>query len=344
MIQINKQNVKQYLIQKGFLNEDEKLEVFELSGGVSSVLLKLHVRGKCLVLKQPLEKLKVKAKWTAPLWRSHVEAKCMSFLSSILPKGSVPELIFDDADNYIIIMSCIPEEATLWKDDLMKGNVDLRVAQKAGKYLAIIQNETFGNDRIKEEFSRAPLGGLASYYRVLVEAHPDLTEEIEALINFSISNKVSLTLADYNPKNIFVKDDEITLIDLEAAHWGDQSFDPAMLMTHLLLKSVYNFHIKERYIDAVRVFWKTYNSELEHKIAGLEEKIVKHIGTLLLARVDGKSPVKYLNEEKRKIPRAVGRRILLYHYSTIQQVTDCLNEQIENFILKKEGKNRNETH
>jgi len=329
MIRINRENVKNYLIQKGLLKENEKLEVYELSGGVSSILLKLIMGKKCWVLKQPLEKMRVKAEWTAPLWRSHREAKCIRLLSAILPKGSVPQLIFNDPDNYIIIISCSPKGAVLWKEDLMKGNVNLKVAKKAGEYLAIIQNETFKNDKIRKEFSRAPLGGLANYYRVLEKPHPDLVEEIEALINFSVNNKACLTLADFNPKNIFVKNSKIMLIDLEGAHWGDQSFDPALLITHLLLKATYNSHIKERYFDAVQTFWKTYNNKLKNKIENLEDKVVKHIGALLLARVDGKSPVKYLSKEKKKIPRTAGRKILLNHYSRIQQVIDYVDEQIK---------------
>jgi len=314
------------------LDENEKLEVYELlEGGVSSVLLKLVIGEKCWILKQPLEKMRVKTEWTAPLWRSHLEARCIRLLSAILPKGAVPQLIFNDPDNYLIIMSCAPRGATLWREELINGNVNLKIAEKAGEYLSIIQNETFKDDNIRKEFSRSPLGGLANYYRILEKPHPDLIKEIEALINFSVNNKVCLTLADFNPKNIFVKDDEIMLIDLEGAHWGDQSFDPAMLITHLLLKLVYNSHINERYIDAVQTFWEAYRRKLRNRNKGLEDKVVRHIGTLLLARVNGKSPVKYLSKEKREIPRTVGRKILLERCSRIQQVIDYIDEQVNVF-------------
>ena len=73
-----------------------------------------------------------------------------------------------------------------------------------------------------------------------------------------------------------------------------------------------------------------YNDKLKNKTVSLEDKVAKHIGALLLARVDGKSPVKYLDKEKRKIPEQP-EKILLNHYSRIQQIIDYVDEQIKTF-------------
>ncbi len=328
MIVINKHNIREYLLQRGVISKEKSLIVHPLSGGVSSTLLKLIINGRCFVLKQPLAKLKVSVEWSAPLWRSHVEAKCIRFLSTILPRGAVPKIILEDPVNHVIIMSCVSGGAVLWRDALMKGKVDPKVAEKAGFYLAIIQNKTFNDSSIKEQFCGYPLGKIDAYYKAIKPVHPDLKEQIEDVTNFSMNNRNVLMLSDFNPKNIFVKNNRITLIDLEGAHWGDQSFDPALLMTHLLLKSIFNCHIKKRYFEAVHAFWRAYRGSLRSSIKDLEAKVVMHIGALMLARVNGKSPVKYLNERGRATARSLGREILFKRYSTVQTVINRLNENI----------------
>ncbi|HWM44926.1 MAG TPA: aminoglycoside phosphotransferase family protein, partial [Burkholderiales bacterium] len=54
----------------------------------------------------------------------------------------------------------------------------------------------------------------------------------------------------------------------------------------------------------------------------IEERVATLLPALLLARVDGKSPVEYLTEENRGLVRAVARE-LLPNASTLRQVRDA---------------------
>ena len=54
----------------------------------------------------------------------------------------------------------------------------------------------------------------------------------------------------------------------------------------------------------------------------VEERVATLLPALLLARVDGKSPVEYLTEENRSLVRTAARE-LLPNASTLRQVRDA---------------------
>ena len=75
---------------------------------------------------------------------------------------------------------------------------------------------------------------------------------------------------------------------------------------------------------AAREFWKTLLTGfmLEPRAADdFERMTVRHLGGLMLARIDGKSPVEYIqNEETKEQVRRVAKRILLERPERLEEV------------------------
>ncbi len=97
----------------------------------------------------------------------------------------------------------------------------------------------------------------------------------------------------------------LLLLDFEVCFYGHPGFDIATLINHLLLKS---FHHGARgggnwrpTMIAIDAFWQTYLHTADQGLAALVERSAGHmLGALLLARIDGKSPVEYITDEAAK--------------------------------------------
>jgi 5-methylthioribose kinase len=86
--------------------------------------------------------------------------------------------------------------------------------------------------------------------------------------------------------------------------------DLGLCLCHLLLKAVKS--ADERYRELTRAFWQGYGREATFRpLTELQRSGIDHLGVCLLARVDGTSPVEYLDEGQREKVRRLGRRILL---------------------------------
>jgi aminoglycoside phosphotransferase (APT) family kinase protein len=129
---------------------------------------------------------------------------------------------------------------------------------------------------------------------------------------------------------MLVRGENIFLIDFEVVHWGDPSFDAAFLMNHLFLKAFHQPSASQQFIALVYDFWKTLVAALEPEAAvGLEVMTVRHLGGLMLARIDGKSPVEYIQDEETKEKvRRTATRILVEQPGRIGEVVDIVTEQI----------------
>ena len=88
-------------------------------------------------------------------------------------------------------------------------------------------------------------------------------------------------------------------IDFEVIHYGNPAFDAAFLLNHLLLKSFFKPAWAELYRVAAEQFWSTLFAEAP-AMNWLEASTIRQLGGLLLARIDGKSPVEYIRSETTK--------------------------------------------
>ena len=197
--------IGRYLASQGVLPIDAQLTVAPLGGGVSNIVLMVRTPSQCLVLKQALPELRVAAYWPSRIDRALREAEALRIVADHLPSGAVPEVYFIDAENYIYGMSCAPASATLWKEDLLAGEVEVPVAAAAGRILAqmhAIQDwevqDRFIDDEVFWQLRVDP------YYNTIAEKYPSVKPVIARAIAQMKARKLALVHGDYSPKNIFV--------------------------------------------------------------------------------------------------------------------------------------------
>ena len=148
------------------------------------------------------------------------------------------------------------------------------------------------------------------FYRTIARVHPDLSARVEALIaQMRGVPRPCLVLADFSPKNILVHARGLTLVDFETAHAGDPAFDLGFFLSHLLLKAVRAAPGHEPYLALTRSFRDAYLGRFD---AGEEDlafgrRVNAHAAACALARVDGTSPVDYLDPRARETVRRFAR-------------------------------------
>jgi aminoglycoside phosphotransferase (APT) family kinase protein len=114
------------------------------------------------------------------------------------------------------------------------------------------------------------------------------------------ARRLCIVHGDFSPKNVLVgRGPELWVIDFEVAHIGDPAFDVAFLLCHLMLKSLHRPQLAAEYDRCAVDFASTYQAGARPEVAPSWEYVLGHVGCLLLARVEGKSPAEYLTEEER---------------------------------------------
>lgn len=329
-----------YLVRHGVLSEEGAIgaETAALGGGVSNRVVRVVADGSRFVLKQPYSNLAVEDDWPADVTRVHNEAAASRAYRGILHSAgtdaiTAPEIVFEHETDHVIVSTCAPLGTETWKDELLDGRVDAALARRLGRALGTVHVRTEGDETIRERFAdTTPFVQLRidPYHETVAQRHPDVASAIRAETERVLGINRTLVHGDYSPKNTLVDQstDPATLwiIDFEVAHWGDPAFDVAFMLNHLLIKSVYNQDAQAAYFDAARAFWRAYREATGWAI---EEGIVRELAVLLLARVDGKSPVEYIRtEETAKVLRRLAKRLLEERVETLSTVFSMAHEEV----------------
>jgi 5-methylthioribose kinase len=323
MREIDATTAADYLRDAGWIPNDAEVLVRELSGGVSNIVLRVdHPSKSPFVLKQCRERLRVPMEWLARLDRIWTEHATLEVLRSILPEGIVPEILFEDRQNYLFAMTCAPDDAVTWKTHLMAGQVDSTVATRLGTILGTIHAEAPRHPALRGILSDTSLFDelrVDPYYRTIARAHPDLAPRINTLIDLMDrpEDERTLVLGDFSPKNILVHSAGLILLDFECAHAGDPAFDLGFFLSHLLLKTIRTGpqgpDRGSEYLELTRLFWSSYLDRRDINPGArseLERRASLHASACCLARVDGKSPVEYLDTRGQAAARSFGREAL----------------------------------
>jgi 5-methylthioribose kinase len=317
---LSPENAAEYLMRRGL---SQPRRVTALGGGVSNTVLLVEMSERRFVLKQALSKLRVEQDWFSDCSRVFRESAAIRQLAPYLPPGSLPEVLFEDRDNFVFAMSAAHVEAETWKTLLIRGQVDPQIAARIGQILVAILRATWRGPRWQTEFGDQTVFDqlrLDPYYRSTARAHPDLAGWFDRLICESSARRLSVVHGDWSPKNFLVHGDAVMAIDFEVAHFGDPAFDVAFLLNHLALKSFLKPQCKAICESAAMQFLETVRAGLPDGCDWLERATLAHLGGLMLARVDGKSPVEYLNETLRVKVRTVARELILKPPSSFREV------------------------
>lgn len=296
-LELSAANAAAYLRSQGI----EAYRVTELGGGVSNIVLRVESDRGPFVMKQALGRLRVEMEWLSDRRRILREEAAVRLLSKVLPPGSSPSVVFSDASNLLFAMTAAPDGSEPWKDRLLRGEIEDGVARASGRILAAMVGHSWHSREAEAEFGDQTVFRelrLDPYYRTTAARHPDLAVRFEALLRKTAARRHSLVHGDWSPKNLLVKGESVFAIDFEVIHYGDPSFDAAFLLNHLLLKSFYRPQWAQGYARLARTFWEEYTANLPPRCDWMEEAVIEHLGCLLLARIDGKSPVEYIREKE----------------------------------------------
>ncbi|WP_291390666.1 aminoglycoside phosphotransferase family protein [Devosia sp.] len=287
-----------------------RLEVEPLTGGVSSDIVRIRLAdGRLYCAKRALSQLKVATEWQAPVERNHYEVAWLRRANAIVP-GAAPRVIGEDRAHGIALLEYLPpEDYLLWKTELLAGHADPRVPVAVADALGRIHAATLGDPTAAAEFPTDALIDalrLDPYLRYTAGRHPALADRILAVLASTAGTRLALVHGDVSPKNILVSrhDGHPVLLDAECAWYGDPTFDAAFCLNHLVLKSIHLPALHETLLDQAQAFATAWLGHFPagHR-AGLAARTAALLPCLMLARVDGKSPVEYLTEPSRQVVR-----------------------------------------
>jgi len=280
-----------------------------LSGGVSNDVYAVSTGTRALIVKRALDKLRVAADWHADVQRLDTERRALELADAVIPSG-VPRILGYSSD--FLALEKAPVNWSDWKSCLLDRRADPRIAAALGHLLASLQRATKGIEGFTDTTVFRQLR-TEPFYVEVGRQFTALAPALQSLVDDLITESVCLVHGDFSPKNVLVSTaDEPAdpwIIDWEVAHRGNPSFDPAFLISHLLLKSLLHVETASEYERCAAAFLSEYRNN--GGLAADTSAIGRHTGALLLARVHGKSPVDYLDKAAQHRASQIGRRCLL---------------------------------
>ena len=128
-----------------------------------------------------------------------------------------------------------------------------------------------------------------------------------------------------SPKNILAGPAGPVFLDAECAWYGDPAFDLAFCLNHLLLKCLWVPSAFPAFLEAYFVLAAAYLQGVSwEERSRVENRTARLLPALMLARVDGKSPVEYLTDQGKAIIRRVSRALLVNPVHTLDEVSVVL--------------------
>jgi aminoglycoside phosphotransferase (APT) family kinase protein len=315
------------LYRIGLLERHEQARWTPLAGGVSSDIWRVEWPGTTVCVKRARPKLAVAAEWLAPVERNASEVAWLELAHSICP-GSVPRVLGHFPEQHLFVMEYVDSKRSpVWKNELAAARVDETFADRVGRVLGEIHAGTAHSEVLAKRFATDELFAslrIRPYLEATALVHPDLAPRIEELAVRTANTKLALVHGDVSPKNLLVGPEGPVFLDAECAWYGDPAFDVAFCLTHLLLKCRWVPAEQHAFLRCFDAFAAAHASHVSWEPVGeFEARVATLLPALLLARVDGKSPVEYLKDEHdRAAIRALARELLLHPDEKLAAVRD----------------------
>jgi aminoglycoside phosphotransferase (APT) family kinase protein len=321
------------LRRMGLAGPGETPRFTALTGGVSSDIWRVDLAAGRVCVKRALPKLRVAADWQAPVVRNLYEARWMRVAAGIVPQA-VPALLGqDDAAGALAMAYLAPEDHPVWKAQLRDGQADPAVAAEVGRRLVLIHAATAADPDLAADFPTDAIFydiRLEPYLLATAAMHPDCADALHALVETTRTTKRALVHGDVSPKNILVGPHGPLFLDAECAWWGDPAFDLAFCLNHLLLKGLWRPDSARQFLDCFDALAAAYLAGVDWEpAAAFESRAAWLLPGLLLARVDGKSPVEYLTEpaQQDRVRRAA-KPLLLAPPNRLAQIRTAWAEEL----------------
>ncbi|HYN61233.1 MAG TPA: aminoglycoside phosphotransferase family protein [Rubrivivax sp.] len=303
-----------------------------LTGGVSSDIWRIDTPAGPICAKRALPKLRVAAEWRAPIERNLFEARWMQVADAAQP-GCAPRLLGQHPGLGVLVMQYLPHHA-LWKQQLRDGRAELSTARAVGRTLARIHAHAAARPALQADFRSQAIFfdiRLEPYLLATASRHADLAGPLEALVRQTQTHPRTLVHGDVSPKNILVDAGGPVFLDAECAVWSDPAFDLAFCLNHLLLKCLWNPAAAADFLRCFQALAGSYLAGVDWEPAEpLQQRAARLLPGLMLARVDGKSPVEYLGHEAQQARvRRVARALLFNPVHRLDEVAGAWRKEIE---------------
>lgn len=308
----NHADLRQFLTRAGRMKDSDLWFARNLPGRASHrvVLVDLPGRNHSWIVKQALDRMRPETERFCDPARSQVEGLALGQLPSLMPPHTVPELVFENQRQNILVMQAVPEPHESWNDLIMAGNCEERHVRQFAKILGTLHAaswrrhaelaQRFENRSFFEALRIEPL--LEYSARQAPAAAAFMTD----LMAQSRECRTALVHGDFCPKNVLLYGEKLILLDYELMHWGDPAFDAGFAFSHFLVEAHRRPQNGTAMIEAVRIFWKEYFAYVRTSVwaRGLETRAVRHGAACLLARAGGLLPHEYLDgREKEQLQR-----------------------------------------
>lgn len=271
-----------------------------LTGGVASDIAVVDLEGEKICVKFALPKLKVAEDWQAPVHRNRAEFEWLSVTARIAPENSLRMFGRSDRQHGFAMEFLDGAGTVLWKSELLAGHDVPARATAVGDLLGRVHDassrpgfgcEVFAN---RDDFHALRI---EPYLVFTAGRHPEAAAELTRLAADLYRAETVLVHGDVSPKNIMFREDKPLLLDAECATMGAPEFDVAFCLNHLVLKAQHVPVLRAGLSGAAAGFWNAYRPHVSWEAEReLEQRVCKLLPALMLARIDGKSPVEYLNE------------------------------------------------
>jgi aminoglycoside phosphotransferase (APT) family kinase protein len=296
--------VENSLRNLGLLARDDTVSLTPLGGGVSCDVWRVDLETGPVCVKRALPRLRVEADWRAPAERAASEVSWLRLVEKLDPT-LVPHVLGEDSERHLFVMEYLPPDSfPVWKAQLTRGTVDITFAASVGASLARIHAATAGRTDIAARFAnRRQFHALRiePYLLHTASRHPAAAGRIRDIADGIESASIALMQGDISPKNILCGSKGPVFLDAETANYGDPAFDLAFCLNHLLLKCIWRPRWAAEYLKSFDALKSRYLAGVTWENAStLETRAARLLPALLLARIDGKSPVEYLTDEKDK--------------------------------------------
>lgn len=295
-----------------------------LTGGVASDVVLVQTDRNKYCVKFALPKMRVEADWFAPVYRNQSEYEWLKLAEAIIPDNTPKMFGFSNKLGGFAMEYVGGDDCFVWKEKLFKYPPDIHVAEKVGETFGKVQSHTG-----KASFNTSSFMKKDVFFHMRTEPyilytgskHPELKPAFDEVArNLSDSNR-TLVHGDVSPKNILVKSGKPILIDAECATMGDPAFDVAFCLNHFFLKAVFSPQFKAELRKAALGFFENYFEFVHWEDKNeFNQRVAKLLPMLGLARVDGKSPVEYLNPDQQEGVRKIVIPLIKVPLNNIQTV------------------------
>ncbi len=305
-----------------------------LTGGVSSDIWRIDTPDGPVCAKRALAKLRVAADWRAPIERNLYEARWMREANDA-HAGCAPRVLGQHPGLGVLVMNYLPpSDYALWKQQLRDGHADAATAREVGHVLGQIHSHSARRPELAAEFDTDRIFfdiRLEPYLLATAQRHPDLASRLEHLVEVTRSRRVALVHGDVSPKNILIGAAGPVFLDAECAWWGDPAFDIAFCLNHLLLKCLWTPAATPAFLASFDALAGAYLQAVDWEAPDrIERRAAALLPGLFLARVDGKSPVEYVTEERqREQVRRVASALLRQPVASLRSVRAAWAEELE---------------